>query len=278
MNSFTRTTHHRPTARAPRLVAAALLCVGATMSVVAGPANANTDQVCGPLTSGKIDTAGNPKTITITLSDEDIAAGKVITGYCVKAGSAEQTDGGPVYVTLDPPVTTITFGHPSGKDVSHYSYSVAASTPPTTSTTPTSTETPVPTETPTVPTETPSTPTENEVLGEQASGNNGGNTNGGNNNGGTNNGGNSNGGGNSPDNNDAEVLGEQAFANNAPAAQQSAPASPAVQVPTVINAGNAGAAPASPVAPAAIALFGTLMALASIGMRRRSARMGADQA
>ncbi|HEV2796811.1 MAG TPA: hypothetical protein VGV65_04270 [Nocardioides sp.] len=271
MNSFTRTTHHRPTARAPRLVAAALLCVGATMSVVAGPANANTDQVCGPLTSGKIDTAGNPKTITITLSDEDIAAGKVITGYCVKAGSAEQTDGGPVYVTLDPPVTTITFGHPSGKDVSHYSYSVAASTPPTTSTTPTSTETPVPTE-------TPSTPAENEVLGEQASGNNGGNTNGGNNNGGTNNGGNSNGGGNSPDNNDAEVLGEQAFANNAPAAQQSAPASPAVQVPTVINAGNAGAAPASPVAPAAIALFGTLMALASIGMRRRSARMGADQA
>jgi hypothetical protein len=175
MNSSIRTAHHRPTAR---LLAAAFLCVGA-VGAVAAPANAETDQVCGPLTSGKIDTSGDPATVTVTLSDADIAAGKVITGYCVKAGSAQQTDGGPVYVTLDPPVTTITFGHPTGKDVSHYSYSVGVTTPPTTTpetTPPTTTpETTPPTTTPetTPPTTTPETTTPTptptpDVLGEQA--------------------------------------------------------------------------------------------------------------
>jgi hypothetical protein len=183
MNSSIRTSHHRPTAR---LLAAAFLCVGA-VGAVAGPANAETDQVCGPLTSGKIDTSGDPATVTVTLSDADIAAGKVITGYCVKAGSAQQADGGPVYVTLDPPVTTITFGHPTGKDVSHYSYSVGVTTPPTTTPETTTPETTTPetttpetttpetttpeTTTPetTTPTPTPETTTPTpDVLGEQA--------------------------------------------------------------------------------------------------------------
>ncbi|WP_165354470.1 hypothetical protein [Nocardioides glacieisoli] len=180
MNSSIRTPHHRPTARAPRLLAAAFLCVGA-VGVVAGPAYADSDQVCGPLTSGKIDTSGDPETVTITLSDADIAAGKVITGYCVKAGSAQQADGGPVYVTLDPPVTTITFGHPTGKDVSHYSYSVGVTTTPTTPTPETPTTTTPTEETPTTTTPTPETPTATtpipetptptptpDVLGEQA--------------------------------------------------------------------------------------------------------------
>jgi len=104
---------------------------------------------------------------------------------------------------------------------------------------------------------------QNEVLGEEASNNNG-----------SNNGGNNNGGG-SP-----EVLGAQASANNAPApaVQQSAPASAAAQVPTVINAGTAGEAPANPLAPAAIALFGALMGLIALGMRGGLARVGGGKA
>ncbi len=122
-------------------------------------ADASTNEgVCGPLTSGKIDTTGDPQTVTVTLSAEEIAAGKVITGYCVKAGSDKQEDGGPEYVELDTPVTTITFGHSTGKAVSHYSYTVGVK-PTEEPTTPTETPT-TPTETPTTPTETPTTPTE----------------------------------------------------------------------------------------------------------------------
>lgn len=73
--------------------------------------------VCGPLDSGKIDTTGDPQTVTVTAPD-----GKLIDGYCVKAGSSNQGDG-PVYVTVDPPVKTLTFGYPGGKAVSHYSLS-----------------------------------------------------------------------------------------------------------------------------------------------------------
>jgi hypothetical protein len=253
--STTNRIHHR----APRLVAAALLCVGATMGVVAGPANATTDQVCGPLTSGKIDTAGDPKTVTVTLSDEDIAAGKVITGYCVKAGSAQQTDGGPVYVTLDPPVTTITFGHPSGKDVSHYSYSVGVATTPTTPTPTTPTETPTtPTETPTTTTpapETPTTPTPEtptstptpEVQPETGT--------------------------QTPQDN-PDVLGEQAFAptntpNQQPQAQQQPQVQPQSQqaLPTSVNA---GASP--PGAPASG--NDSLLAMLLVMLGAVSARLG----
>ena len=125
------------------------------------------------------------------------------------------------------------------------------------------------------------------VLGESATNNggnnNGGNNNGGNNNGGTNNGGTNNAGSNNGGNNNggADVLGQQAFANNAPAAaaQQSAPAGSAGQVPTVINAGTAGEALANPFgSPAAIALFGALMGLIALGMRRSLARTGGGKA
>ena len=63
---------------------------------------------------GKIDVAGSVKSITVTAPE-----GKLIAGYCVKAGSAGQGDG-PESFLLQPPVVEITFGHSSGKDISHY--------------------------------------------------------------------------------------------------------------------------------------------------------------
>ena len=63
---------------------------------------------------GKIDVVGSVKSITVTAPE-----GKLIAGYCVKAGSAGQGDG-PESFVLQPPVEEITFGHSSGKDISHY--------------------------------------------------------------------------------------------------------------------------------------------------------------
>lgn len=69
------------------------------------PANAHDDdggdKVCDALDSGKIDTHGDPQTVTVTAP-----AGQKIVSYCVKAGSINQGDG-PVYVTLAEPVTTL---------------------------------------------------------------------------------------------------------------------------------------------------------------------------
>jgi hypothetical protein len=45
-----------------------------------------------------------------------------ITGYCVKAGSANQGDG-PESSELDPPKPCVTISHSTEKDISHYSYS-----------------------------------------------------------------------------------------------------------------------------------------------------------
>ena len=64
----------------------------------AGSATAtNVGQVCPPLDSGKIDTTGDPASVTV-----NAPAGNVITGYCVKAGSVNSGDG-PEFVALNPP-------------------------------------------------------------------------------------------------------------------------------------------------------------------------------
>jgi len=154
-------------------VTGAALAGGALAMGVAGPAAATGQQdgVCAGLDSGKIDTTGDPASITVTAP-----SGKLIDRYCVKAGSVKGGDG-PVYVDVEPPVATLTFSHPSGKAVSHYAVSYVCpedeptGTPTATPTeTPTETATETPTETPTetasetpteTPTETPSqSPTE----------------------------------------------------------------------------------------------------------------------
>jgi len=98
-----------------------------TVGVVlfSAPAYATPNEgVCAGLDSGKIDTTGDPQTVTVTAP-----AGKVIVEYCVKAGSIKQGNG-PEYVVVDPGVGTITFGHSTGKAVSHYSVRYATVTTP----------------------------------------------------------------------------------------------------------------------------------------------------
>lgn len=90
--------------------------VAVALAVLGTPSIMN-PQVCAGLDSGKHDVVGDHKTVTVTAP-----AGFVITDYCVKAGSIQQGNG-PVYVQLSEPVESITFGHPSGKDVSHWSVS-----------------------------------------------------------------------------------------------------------------------------------------------------------
>ena len=101
-------------------IGAGLLVVGGIVGIAAlgttdEAPSAGTPDVCAGLDSGKIDTTGDPATVTVTAPD-----GFLIIEYCVKAGS-DQSGGGPEYIEVDPPQKTITFGHPSGKDVSHYS-------------------------------------------------------------------------------------------------------------------------------------------------------------
>ncbi len=104
------------------------------------------DQVCPDGDTGKIDVSGSQASVTVTAPE-----GKLISGYCVKAGSANQGDG-PVLVTVNPPQATVTITHPSGKDISHYSVTYVVEETPPTETTPTDT-------TPTDTTPTDTTPT-----------------------------------------------------------------------------------------------------------------------
>jgi len=80
------------------------------------------DNVCPPLDSGKIDTTGDPMSITIPNAQAPLPAGKVIVKYCVKAGSSNQGFG-PIEVDVNPPATSVTFSYPlADKAISHYSF------------------------------------------------------------------------------------------------------------------------------------------------------------
>lgn len=131
-------------------------------------------EVCDTLDSGKIDTTNDPQTVTIVADD-----GYLITGYCVKAGSSNQGDG-PVYIDLAVPAESVTISHPSGKDISHYSWSqttgstTTTTSPPTTVSPPSTTvvpETTVPTttESPDTTTSEPATSTTTLVPPKQPS-------------------------------------------------------------------------------------------------------------
>jgi hypothetical protein len=110
---------------------------GAAPAMAMGDDTGALNQVCLPLDSGKIDTTGDPMTVVLTAPE-----GMVITGYCVKAGSDNQGDG-PKYPELRPEQlnqNSIEIAHPSGKAISHYSFSYApAPTTPTDPVTPTKT-------------------------------------------------------------------------------------------------------------------------------------------
>jgi len=106
------------------LLAAVLMAGGMgllALSSAGATGTADNGEVCSGLDSGKIDVSGEKLSITVTAPE-----GKLISGYCVKAGSANQGDG-PRYVTLDSPQKTVTLtyqdseGH--AKALSHYSLS-----------------------------------------------------------------------------------------------------------------------------------------------------------
>ena len=103
-------------------VLATCAVVGATVGVAfaAPPAG----QICPEGDSGKIDVSGDQTSVTVTAP-----AGKLISGYCVKAGSAKQGLGAE-FVVVDPPAASVTITHSSGKGVSHYSLTFVTATPP----------------------------------------------------------------------------------------------------------------------------------------------------
>lgn len=105
------------------VIAAALLAsISSFTSFSAATATTN-NEVCKPLDSGKIDLGGNLQSITLHAPE-----GKVITGYCVKAGSTKHGDG-PKYIT-GLKSTSVTITYPGGKAISHYSLSYGVKTAP----------------------------------------------------------------------------------------------------------------------------------------------------
>jgi len=95
-------------------------------------ATANAGEVCpaygdGTGASGgtlKIDTEGGPSSVNYTAPD-----GYLVSGYCVKAGSTS-SDAGVEFISLDPPLKTVTISHSSGKAVSHHSVQLVKEPPP----------------------------------------------------------------------------------------------------------------------------------------------------
>jgi hypothetical protein len=87
------------------------------LAIGAAPAVSSGGQVCPAGSSGKIDVSGDDTMLTITAPD-----GFVITGYCVKAGSAKQGNGPESYVV--DAATSVVISHSSGKGISHYSYTL----------------------------------------------------------------------------------------------------------------------------------------------------------
>ncbi|MFE5292932.1 hypothetical protein ACFQ8T_12195 [Isoptericola sp. NPDC056618] len=124
------------------------------------------DNVCPDMDEPKTDVDGEKQTITLVAPE-----GKLISAYCVKAGSARQGEG-PKIVELDEPVAEVTIAYPTGgkcRAISHYAVEYVDAPEPspspttTPSSTPSSTPTPTPAEETTPPAEespTPETSTE----------------------------------------------------------------------------------------------------------------------
>jgi LPXTG-motif cell wall-anchored protein len=134
------------------IIAALLVALGAGLHGDPVSAEGNGNK-CAEYNVPKVETTGDPLTVTITAPE-----GQLIAKVCIKAGSANQGDG-PEYTTYDPPVPSVTIGHSSGHAVSHYTYKlVDKPTPPTDPTVPPTDPTTPPTE-PTEPTTPPTEPT-----------------------------------------------------------------------------------------------------------------------
>ena len=123
-------------------------------------------QVCEGYDSGKKDVVGDHKEVPVEAPE-----GKLISGYCVKAGSEKQGEdkGGAYFVTLDEPAASVTITYPwgGGRDVSHYALvyvDVTESTPSPTPTEPGEEPTVAPTEPGEEPTVAPTEPGEEPTV------------------------------------------------------------------------------------------------------------------
>ena len=106
--------------RALRVAATMVGALALTLAVGALPAQATPhESVCEPLDSGKIDTTGDPATVSVTAP-----VGQLIDGYCVKAGTTNY------FVPVEPPQQTVVIDHPDKDSVSHYSVSYVETTTP----------------------------------------------------------------------------------------------------------------------------------------------------
>lgn len=92
------------------LAVAGALSLGFAANATADSNHQPNEGVCQPQSAH---IQANTSSVTVTAP-----AGKVITGYCVKAGSIQQGNG-PEYVSV-PNLTTVTITHSSGKTISHY--------------------------------------------------------------------------------------------------------------------------------------------------------------
>lgn len=130
--------------------AAAVIAVAAAVgltSAVTALATGNDGQVCTGLTSGKIDTSGDPESVILTASP-----GHLIDSYCVKAGSVNNGLG-PRYLDVDPPKASITITYTDsdgkGRAISHYSWhEIPILVDPTPSPTPSESNSPSPSPSP----------------------------------------------------------------------------------------------------------------------------------
>lgn len=151
------------------LGASALLVAGLMASPVAAfaaplagaPVATTNDGTCPE--GGKVDVPKGEEPTSIEVTADP---GYVIVGYCVKAGSDQKGDG-PVEVVVNPPKTTVTITHPSGKAISHYTvyYEPTSSPSPTPTSTMPGEEPTTPGEEPTTPGEEPTTPGEEPTDG-----------------------------------------------------------------------------------------------------------------
>ncbi|WP_206051676.1 hypothetical protein [Nocardioides ferulae] len=147
---------NRPLASAVAALTTAAAGLGTLAFVLPGSATAtgpDSEQVCAPLTTGKQDVSGTLQSITF-----DAPPGTVITGYCVKAGSAKHGDG-PKYTDLAVPVTTLTFKYPGerDRDISHWSVTYVDAGPTAPPSPTPSAPTPGESSSPSMPTSTPPT-------------------------------------------------------------------------------------------------------------------------
>ena len=137
---MSRLTHRPPRSFAKYVLFVLTVGLVAALATI-GPAGIvgaqDQGQVCPDLDTGKIDPPGDPTSFTFTAPE-----GKVIVQVCVKAGSAEQEEG-PFFIDF-PGVTSATFSHPSGKEISHFSVKFADAPPPTTVAPPTTAGAPPP--------------------------------------------------------------------------------------------------------------------------------------